>query len=153
MIHIRAKHAIGVGAVLAVATVGEVVGWTHDQSMPVGTSFLGIGLIVGAPLSLPWLVMLAMERKPRERILDVGESALYGLIVVYQLALLFILPKVLSDSEGFAAFYLWGIGCVATIFLVIFNATRGRRSAMARSAARGEQHQTPGDEEGADEDQ
>ena len=129
MTGIKATHAIAVGELLAVATVVHAVAVTsRDPSLSMVYFVCGIGLLVGGPLGLPWLVMVGLERAPRDRLLGVVESVFCALVLLYELGVFFVLPKALGDSEGFACLPVWGISAVATIVLVFVNESgRGAR--------------------------
>jgi hypothetical protein len=119
---LRATHAIAVGELLAVATVVHVAAVTsRDASMSMAHFAWGVGLLVGAPLGLPWLVLVGLERAPRDRPLGVVESVFCTLVLLYELGVFFVLPKALGDSEGFAFLPVWGISAVATLVLVFVN--------------------------------
>src|SRR3954470_6830538 len=93
-------------------------------------------LMVGLPLSFPWLVWLVMDRSSPHRVLTVFEVLFYGALVAYQLLLLIFLPKVMVDSEGFASVGLWGVSTVA-LTLVPILAVHGRERAQRKSRGEG----------------
>ena len=88
-------------------------------------------LMVGLPLSFPWLIWLFMDRASPHRVLTVFEVLFYGALVAYQLLLLVYLPKVMADSEGFAGVGLWGVSTVA-LTLVPILAEHGRERAQRK---------------------
>ena len=102
-----------------------------------GVSELMVGraLMVGTPLSLPWLVWLFMDRSTPGRVLTVVEVLFYAALVAYQVLLLVFLPKVMMASEGFAGIYLWGV-CNAVIIFVPILSWHGRERAERRCRGR-----------------
>ena len=102
---------------------------------PNGASEVTVGqaLAVGTPLSLPWLVWLFMDRSSPRRVLTFVEVLFYGALIVYQVLLLvFLTPKAMMASEGFASIGLWVV-CNTVIIFVPILSWHGRERAERRS--------------------
>jgi hypothetical protein len=117
------------GECLALAVAGRFVG---DPLNGLSELMVGRALMVGTPLSLPWLVWLFMDRSSPARVLTFVEVLFYGALIAYQVLLLVFLPKVMVSSEGFAGMYLWGV-CNAVIIFVPILSWHGRERAQRRS--------------------
>jgi hypothetical protein len=122
------------GECLALMVASRFIGDPrHELSVEVT---VGRVLVVGLPLSLPWLIWLFMDRSSPHRGLTVFEVLFYGALVAYQLLLLVFLPKVMADSQGFAGVVLWAVSAVA-LMLVPLLAVHGRERALRKSRGEG----------------
>ncbi len=117
MTRLRVSHAIRIGVALAAMTAARLVAVTWQD----GSGMLNLVVVVGGPLSLPWLALWGLERAPRDRALGVGEGTFYGLLAVCEVGLFFYLPGALVRSEGFMLFPVWGGSVLAAILLVLVN--------------------------------
>jgi hypothetical protein len=96
---------------VATATLARVSAdsWPDPLSIAAGV------LIVGAPLSAPWLVFLLMNLRVPLRSLGVIESVFYVALLVNEGTLFFRLPGLESRSEGFVSLYLVWISFPVTM--------------------------------------
>ena len=118
------------GECLGLAVAGRYLGNPLNGASEVA---VGQALAVGTPLSLPWLVSLFMDRSSPRRVLTFVEVLFYGALVVYQvLVLVFLTPKAMMASEGFASIGLWGVCNIVIIFVPILS-WHGRERAQRRS--------------------
>lgn len=107
------------GECLALTIAGRFIGNPLN-----GVSELAVSqaLMVATPLSLPWLVSLFMDRSSRDRDLSFVEVLFYGALIAYQVLLLvFLSPKAMMASEGFAGIGLWVVCNTIIIFVPILS--------------------------------
>jgi hypothetical protein len=98
----------------------------RDPSTSFTSVFVGMGFLVGMPLTLPWLIVLFAEWNRRARPLRVVERLSYGPVIVAEIGALGFLPGFLVKSEGFGALYLWGLALPVVLTFLILT-TIGRR--------------------------
>src|SRR5262245_24828450 len=117
------------GECLALTVAGRFLENPLNEALAVR---VGQALVVGTPLSIPWLVGLLMDWSSPNRVLTLLEVLFYGALMVYQVLLAIFLPKAMVASEGFLIIPFWGVS-VLVVTIVPILSWHGRKRAKRTS--------------------
>jgi hypothetical protein len=120
-----------VGELCVVAALVRIcVGASLDESSGVVSSIAGLALVLGGPLSVPWVIVWLINLQAPSRELTVLERLFYGLVLLCEVALFVVWPTWLLTSEGFGLLLVWGLTIpvgVVTVLLSLEGSARAER--------------------------
>ena len=86
-------------------------------------------------MSIPWLILWLSNRASPDRALSLLEVGFYGVLMLYEVVLFVLFPKLIVESEGFAMLLIWGISMPVIIFVYLLSWDgRGRAARKDRGA-------------------
>ena len=128
------RSAAIVGQLLVTAVlVRMTLSMPHDSF---GAFFLALAFLVGVPLSMPWLTLSLSEMAFGERPLSAVEVPFYAVFMLCEVGVFVFFPKLASESEGFAALYLWPIGGLMSLVVILLSGHGRRLAALKNEDAR-----------------
>lgn len=126
-----------VGELCVVAALVRVcAGASLGQSSGVISNIANLALVLGGPLSVPWLIVWLVSSRAPSRELTVLECLFYGLVLLCELAFFAVWPTWLLSSEGFGLLLVWSLTIpvsVVTVLLSLEGSGRAERKSGERS--------------------